>query len=70
MVEHERVRAQTIGITCIASLGGLPQLSLPLGQLPEGPVGLSLIAGRDRDRLLLDLGRPARRGALRQPVAG
>ncbi len=69
MVEHERVRAQTIGITCIASLGGLPQLSLPLGQLPEGPVGLSLIAGRDRDRLLLDL-LAGPLGALRQPVAG
>jgi amidase len=69
MAEHERVRAATIGITCIASLGGLPQVSLPLGRLPEGPVGLSLLAGRGRDTLLLDaLAGPL--GALRQPVAG
>lgn len=55
MAEHERIRAQTIGITSIASLGGLPQVSLPLGRLPEGPVGLSLIAARGKDAMLLDL---------------
>jgi amidase len=69
MAEHERVRARTIGITCIASLGGLPQLSLPLGRLPEGPLGLSLMAGRGRDTLLLDL-LAGPLAALRQPVAG
>ena len=68
MEEHERVRAATIGITCIASLGGLPQLSLPLGRLPEGPVGLSLLGARGADHLLLDLlAGPLR--SLRQPVA-
>jgi amidase len=55
MAEHERVRLRTIGITSIASLGGLPQVSLPLGRLAEGPVGLSLIAPRGQDALLLDL---------------
>jgi amidase len=55
MAEHERVRLRTIGISSIASLGGLPQVSLPLGRLPEGPVGLSLIAPRGQDVLLLDL---------------
>jgi amidase len=55
MAEHERVRVRTIGITCIASLGGLPQVSLPLGHLAEGPVGLSLLAGRGQDAMLLDL---------------
>ncbi len=69
MAEHERVRAATIGITCIASLGGLPQLSLPLGRLSEGPVGLSLLGARGADHLLLDL-LDGPLGALRQPVAG
>jgi amidase len=55
MAEHERVRLRMIGITSIASLGGLPQVSLPLGRLAEGPVGLSLIAPRGQDALLLDL---------------
>ena len=55
MAEHERVRLRTIGISSIASLGGLPQVSLPLGRLAEGPVGLSLIAARGQDALLLDL---------------
>jgi amidase len=69
LAEHERIRAQVIGITAIASLGGLPQVSLPLGRLPEGPVGLSLAAGRGGDALLLDLvAGPL--GGLRQPAAG
>jgi hypothetical protein len=37
--------------------------------VPEGPVGLSLMAGRGGDRVLLDLvAGPL--GALRQPVTG
>ena len=68
VAEHEAVRARVIGITCIASLGGLPQVSLPLARLDAGPVGLSLIAPRGRDGLLLD--RVARGiGELRQPAA-
>jgi amidase len=57
-----------IGITCIASLAGLPQVSLPLARLPAGPVGLSLIAPLGRDALLLDL-VAAGIGELRQPAA-
>jgi amidase len=69
LAEHERVRARVIGITSIASLGGLPQVSLPAARVPEGPVGLSLMAGRGGDRVLLDLvAGPL--GALRQPVTG
>jgi amidase len=67
--EHEAMRDRVIGITSIASLGGLPQVSLPLGRLPEGPVGLSLVAGRGGDGLLLDLVAGAL-GGLRQPAAG
>jgi amidase len=57
-----------IGITCIASLGGLPEVSLPLARMATGPVGLSLIAPRGRDNLLLDL-VAAGIGELRQPAA-
>jgi amidase len=67
VAEHEAVRARVIGITCIASLGGLPQMSLPLARLSAGPVGLSVIAPRGRDALLLDL-VAAGIGALRQPA--
>ena len=53
--EHEAVRDRVIGITSIAGLGGLPQVSLPLARLEAGPVGLSLIAARGQDEQLLDL---------------
>jgi amidase len=53
--EHEAVRDRVIGITSIAGLGGLPQVSLPLARLAAGPIGLSLIAGRGQDEQLLDL---------------
>jgi amidase len=53
--EHEAVRDRVIGITSIAGLGGLPQVSLPLARLPAGPVGLSLIAARGQDEQLLEL---------------
>ena len=62
------MRARVIGITCIASLGGLPQVSLPLARVPAGPVGLSLIAPRAKDAMLLDLVADGI-GALRQPAA-
>ena len=55
LAEHEAVRARVIGITCIASLGGLPEVSLPLARIATGPVGLSLVAPRGSDGLLLDL---------------
>jgi amidase len=68
MAEHERIRAQVIGITSIASLGGLPQVSLPAARVPEGPVGLSLAAARGADGMLLDLvAGPL--AALRAPAA-
>jgi amidase len=53
--EHEAVRDRLMGITCIAGLGGLPQVSLPLARLDAGPIGLSVIAARGEDAQLLDL---------------
>ena len=53
-VELEAFRARAFGLLCIAGLGRLPQLSLPLAAMDGCPVGLSLIAPRGRDRGLLD----------------
>jgi amidase len=48
-------RKRILPLTCIAPLGGLPQVTMPLAQ-PEGyPVGLSLLAGRGADARLLVL---------------
>jgi amidase len=46
-----------VDLTCIAGLTGLPQMSLPLGQCGDLPVGLSLIGARGADRALLALAR-------------
>jgi amidase len=50
------LRSQALPILCIAGLARLPQVSLPLAQLDGCPLGLSLIAARGNDTLLLDLG--------------
>jgi amidase len=63
--EHEAVRDRVIGITSIAGLGGLPQVSLPLARLEAGPIGLSLIAARGEDAQLLDLVAEGLGGILR-----
>ncbi|MGH7042764.1 MAG: amidase [Acetobacteraceae bacterium] len=51
--EQESVRQATIGVTAIAGLCGLPEVTLPAGQVHGAPVGLSLVAGPGRDRALL-----------------
>lgn len=49
------VREATMGVTAIAGLAGLPEVTLPLGRVDGAPVGLSLVAAPGRDRLLLRL---------------
>ena len=51
------VRERTLALLCIAGLGGLPQLTMPLASLDGCPLGLSLVAGRGKDSLLLSLAR-------------
>jgi amidase len=51
--ERDLVRAATIGVTAIAGLGGLPEVTLPVGTVQGAPVGLSLTAGHGLDRGLL-----------------
>jgi amidase len=48
-------RTRTLGSTCLAGLGGLPQISIPAGEAAGCPVGLSFIAWRGGDEVLLDL---------------
>jgi amidase len=45
--------ARTLALTSVASIGRLPQVSLPLGQADGVPVGLSLLARHGQDVFLL-----------------
>jgi amidase len=51
------VRQRTMALTCIAGLARLPQISIPAGQVGGAPVGLSFIAARGEDMMLLALAR-------------
>jgi amidase len=48
-------RAQTLGFTCLAGHGGLPQISIPAAEAAGCPVGLSFIGWQGGDEALLDL---------------
>ena len=47
------LRARALPMLCIAGLARLPQVSLPLAQVDGCPLGLSLIAARGSDTMLL-----------------
>ena len=51
----DAVRQATLQLTCLAGLGGLPAVSIPLETAEGLPAGLCLLAGPGRDRDLLDL---------------
>ncbi len=53
----DELRARALPMLCIAGLARLPQVSLPLATVDGCPLGLSLIAARGNDTLLLDLAR-------------
>ena len=52
-----RYRHQAMHLLCIAGLGGLPQISLPMARLEGLPLGLSLNGPRGADMQLLRLAR-------------
>lgn len=52
-----RYREQAMHLLCIAGLGGLPQVSMPLAELDGLPLGLSLVGARGSDLRLLALAR-------------
>jgi amidase len=51
------VRRRALPILCIAGLARLPQVSLPLATMNGCPLGLSLIAARGNDTMLLELAK-------------
>ena len=53
----DEVRRRALPMLCIAGLARLPQVSLPLATLDGYPLGLSLIAARGNDTMLLDLAK-------------
>ena len=50
-------RARALPMLCIAGLARLPQVSLPLATLDGCPLGLSLVAAKGNDTMLLALAR-------------
>jgi len=46
-----------MSLLCIAGLARLPQVNLPVARLDGCPLGLSLIAARGGDMMLLALAR-------------
>ncbi|MES2523001.1 MAG: amidase [Gemmatimonadota bacterium] len=48
-------RERSLALLCIAGLGGLPQVSLPMAQSQGCPIGLSMIAARGNDEMLLEI---------------
>lgn len=53
---HEQTtafRERAMGMLCISGIGRLPQVSLPLATLNGCPLGLSLVAARGNDEMLL-----------------
>jgi amidase len=48
-------RGRAMALTSIAGIGGLPQITIPIGILDNCPIGLSLIGWAGADETLLDL---------------
>jgi amidase len=46
-------RENTIRLSCISPMLGLPEISIPLAVVDGCPIGLSLIAPKNADRMLL-----------------
>ncbi|GLX70044.1 amidase [Paenibacillus glycanilyticus] len=51
----EERRFKTMQLSCIAGLSGLPQVTIPAGEIDGAPIGLSIIAGPRQDLKLLRL---------------
>ncbi|MBY0489522.1 MAG: amidase [Gemmatimonadaceae bacterium] len=55
--ETVSVRERSLSLLCVAGLGGLPQVNLPLVLRDGCPLGMSLVGPRGSDERLLDLAR-------------
>ena len=52
----DEFRNRALMLLCTSGLTGLPQLTLPMANLNNAPLGLSLIGPRGSDRQLIDIG--------------
>ncbi|MBV1798068.1 amidase [Siccirubricoccus sp. G192] len=55
LADQNAVRERSMGVTAIAGLAGLCEVTLPAGRTEGAPVGFSLVAAPGRDRALLAL---------------
>ena len=55
--ELESFRVRVMRLTCIAGLGGLPQITIPAGTISGCPAGLSFIGWPGADEVLLELAK-------------
>jgi len=55
--ELDEFRGRAMSLLCIAGLARLPQVTLPLAKFDGCPLGLSLVAARGNDTMLLDIAR-------------
>jgi amidase len=53
----ESFRARALAMLCPAGHAGTPQISLPMAELEGCPLGVSLMAGRGGDEMLVDIAR-------------
>ncbi|GEK92171.1 amidase [Alkalibacterium kapii] len=54
--EINRLRTQSSKLLCISPLAGIPQLTLPLLEQEEVPLGVTLMSAKNTDRALIDFG--------------
>ena len=64
--ESDEFRARAMSLLCIAGLARLPQINLPLAKLHGCPLGLSLLAARNGDTMLLELARRIDAGTVKE----
>ena len=57
LAELDEFRGRAMNLLCIAGLARLPQLSIPAAKLYGCPLGLSLVAARNGDIMLLEIAR-------------
>ena len=60
-------RARTLQLTCLASLAGLPAVSVPISTVDGLPAGVCLVAAAGRDHDLLRLAKSFARSFARRP---
>ena len=53
--ELETFRQNTMALTCISGLTGLPQVTMPVAEVSNCPIGLSMIGKKHSDKMLLRL---------------